>query len=448
MAAPLLFDTVQFQIGNVNERIEFDAVECTITICASDAYSAIPRVERVLHACGSSLKTIKVCRYYHRVGGEDCTPIVSLIEKYCPNIESLAFGRQYSSICTSARLVQRYGSQLRSIRYSQIVLEKLPNFDVCTGLLRFDCEFRHTDTLILVLQSIGSTLEELSFRFDDITDPDEVLRAIQTHCKRLSVIRLNDYWFFGTEILRTSLLCSYGPQLVKADVGGLSLASLREVARACLNIRTSFVFDIDWDETKWEFIRAIGLVIDDLSLETYPCAGEESSSAMAQCLNLRRLRVENENFIVSDEIMDSMFANSTFIALEELDIIGLLPSKLNFQLIAKSTLNLRKVTLHMMRSIDNGNTFESIVDSNPFLAEVIIRESSWFNCGRHADTAFEILQNLLRKFAKCRKLHIYLRIVHEDDVNENQLRNICRYLPCRGMNLMVRISKSLYEHTS
>ena len=446
-AASLLFHTIQFQIGNVRECTGFDVIASTITISACDACSALPHVEQVLNACGSSLKTIKICRSYHRIGGEDCTPLVSLVEKHCPNVESLAFGRQRSSICTWAGLVERYGAQLRSIRYSQIVVGRLPRFDACTGLLRLDCKFLRSDTLISMLQSVGRTLEELTVRFDDIPGPDGVLHAIQTYCRRLSVIRLNDYWYFCAEPQRTALLCSYGPQLVKADVGGLRPISLREVARKCPSLRTSFLFYYDWDETKWDHIKAIGPLIDDLRLENYPCAGGKSADAMARCINLRRLRVENENFVVSDEIMSNIFANSRYRTLEDLDIRGLLVSKLNLELVAKSTLNLRKVSFLMPCFIEDANIFKSIVDSNPYLTEVILRESSRFYCERHADDALEILRSLLLIFCKCHKLHILLRVVHEDNADENQLRQICRHSPCHRMNLMVRISNALYKQT-
>ncbi len=441
VAAPLLFDTVEFEIGNENERTECDVVESTITISASDAASAILRVEQALSACRFSVKAIKICRYYPRVRGEDCTPIVSLVEKYCPNVESLMFGRQYSNICTWGRLVETYGPQLLSIEYCQIMVENLPRFNACTGILRLHCEFRLTDTLFSVLRSVGKTLEELCITHEGCTKPDDLLHAIQTHCRRLSVVSLP----YSGKTLYTALLCSYGSQLIRADVEDLSLDNLRDVARVCTNLRTSFAFDLDWNETKWEYVNVIGPLVDDLHLEKYPCTGEESASAMARCVNLRRLCVESEDFIVSDEIMDNLFANSRFRALQDLEIIGLIPSKLNLQLIAKSTLNLRKLEFEKMRSIEDGDAFESVVRSNPLLAEVTIRECSWLQCERRAETALEILQSLLRVFSKCRKLRVYLNIADEDDMDENQLKHICRCMAYRKMNMMVRISNSVYE---
>ncbi len=452
VTVPVLFNTVEFEIGNVNERTKWDVVESTVTISARDADSAIPRVEQVLTACGPSLKTVKICRYYHRVRGEDCTPIVSLVEKYCPNVEALVFGRQYSNICTWARLVKRYRSQLRSIRYCQIMLEKLPPFNACTGLLRLCCVFRRSDTLISVLRTVGKTLKELCIGLGGTKESVDVVNAIQTHCRRLSELSLS---YRGIETAYTALLCSYGPQLVSAGVEGLSLACLRSVARVCTNLRTSFAYEFYWEEfnlawyeRKWEYVNVIGPLIDDLRLEKYPCTGEESASAMARCVNLRSLHVEHEYRNISDEIMKNMFADSRFKALEDLEIRDFLPSRFNLQLIATSTLNLRKLTFRMMRSIENGDIFESVVDSNPRLTEVTIRESRRFPCDRTADSAVVVLQCLLRIFSRCRKLHITLRVVDEDEVDEKQLRHICQYLSCRRMNLMVRISNSVYEQNT
>ncbi len=245
IAAPLLFDTVEFDIGNENERTEYDVFESTITISAYDADSAIPRVEHVLNACTFSAKTIKVSRYYHQVKGEDYTSIVSLVEKYCPNVESLVLGRQYSNSCIWARLVERYGPQLRSMRYCQITMENFTRFNACKGLLRLCCEFRYIDTLITVLKSVGKTLEELCIGFPRIKEPKDVMIGIQTHCRRLSALSLS---YLGVETTYTVLLCSYGPQLVRAEVEHLSLGQLCDVAKVCTNLRTSFVirFDFGW----------------------------------------------------------------------------------------------------------------------------------------------------------------------------------------------------------
>ncbi len=445
-AATLLFNALYFKIGDQNDNTNYDVFDSTIRISARSVDSAVPRVERILSVCGCSVKKITVCRFFQRVEGEDCSPIVAIIAKYCPNVESLVLAPQYATFCSWIALVEKYATQLNSIIYSQLAREETPRFTACTNLLRLHCGLQRTDTLISVLQCIGQTLEEIRLYFTDDSKYEEAMYAIQSYCRRLTVILMEVHIYRDRQKIYTSLLCSYGSQLVSADVQNLTSENLRKITEACSNLRTEFAVDLQSGEDKWECIEAVGPALDFLEIENYPCVGDESLYAMARCGNLRRLRVaDEENDFLSGLDMHCLFANAKFRVMEELTIEGLLPSKLNLQLIASSMSNLRELDFYITSPIESGEFFKPIVDANPHLNDVNMRECNIFDCQRSADAALEILAVLLQLFSKCTILDIYLRVKDGEQVDEKQLQHLCGYLPYRGLDLVVGISDSRFE---
>ncbi len=141
---------------------------------------------------------------------------------------------------TASAFLQEYATNLRSIDwYGKEGETGFPDFGKCVKVRRLQSRNLSTAALVSILKACGSTLEEIWTVLRPVVDSDEVVSAIEIHCKKLSVIDIMN----SEEVISvvgqerySSLICGYGTQVKRAMTHGLDPKHLVEVVKACTNL--------------------------------------------------------------------------------------------------------------------------------------------------------------------------------------------------------------------
>ncbi len=413
-------------------------------------------IERVLRACGESMKEIVLAV-------DDVHPLliengeyriiqqfVSLVIQYCPAVESLEFDLPFSGEDVIFVLFAKYCSQLCSIdgyMWKSGVTLYSADFSNCTQIRCLSLPA--TPQLIPLLEGTGSLLERLFLRFDSFEGYGEVLDAIEQNCKKLVHIGLDD----SRRVINSvgeeryaAFLCSYGTQLTSASLQGMVESEhLLEVYSKCSNLDVKYQSIEDYGIEGWELVRVFGPRIQHVKVDMFACTGVESCNAISSCISLSGLELFNfgRDRISEQDVIDttliSVLSSLSTPSLERLLLPGLRGTKENLAMIVAATSNLRSLKLELAQPVQNGAFFKTIADSNPYLREVRIVEDEIEDGIRDGDSAVELLRELVNTFSKCRSLIFGILNTGDQEVREETIRDICASLPCRGIDLYVRI---------
>ena len=388
---------------------------------------------------------------------------VKLVRRYCPNVENLSFTPQifepnrlpFEDIFPG--LIEQFSSQLRSIAWRVNLSHKdylcHPDISLCMNIQKLI--FPSSTELLSFLGRYGASLEILYVTYGDIKRDAEMLDVIENNCTKLSTVVLRDLSriieTIGEERY-TNFLSSFGSQLVRAKIEGLSAGKLARVAKACPNLS----IDIEYYKNEevldgWERISSLGPIIKHLSVAADVCRDEESEAAIARCSKLESLTIHRSDDYEEERIGNS--ADMNFLvslsstSLTSLHYFHFMPMKRNIDTLSLIFRNLRHLELRLVKSIEDGISFHSITQSNPRLSSVHIREWVDFSDrkkrGKHQ--SLEVLRMLVDAFSKCRSIHLVLLNDRNQDVTRDEIHNICGSLPCRGMHVEIMVGPIWYR---
>ncbi len=330
--------------------------------------------------------------------------------------------------------------------------EGFPELRKCVNTGHLISRNLNTATIVAFLRVCGSTLEQLEVSIRPFRDSAEVVQAIQHCCKQLRVIKIpfleHVLEIVGQESY-SSLLRSYGSQLRDATLDGLEPNHLVEVANACMNLEVTVSGATG--ACNWQHVHALGPRMVYLNAHDKLLHGNEYPRALEQCSNLRKLFLSgtegNDTPEVTDEMIGNVFVQSRFPKLEHLSIEDFVASERNLSLISLCTTNLKSASFVPFEWDSKVSGFMFIADSNRHLNEIEIQIYESGEAGENAETALESLRELVKMFRKCRKLTLGISCSDEREATKENLINICKILPCRGMNVLVGIENIHYGYS-
>ena len=137
----------------------------------------------------------------------------------------------------------------------------------------------NSTTLVSLLKACGEIVEELGMTVTPVGDSLEIMEAIRTYCKQLSVIHienLRDVFDMIGEESYSSLIRSYGSRLKYAYVYQLSLAHLAKTVNACTNLQLKVMAYWLFEESiDWQRAYHLGPRMDHLHLSPDLIHGDE-----------------------------------------------------------------------------------------------------------------------------------------------------------------------------
>ena len=424
--------------------------------------------ERIFELCGESVKVLSFCIEWRGLSARKSENqdvvhrFVTLVKRYCPNVENLKFVSlvfecsPYPFEDIAHELLEKFSSQLRSIEWNWGMFDesrlRLPDISMCTNIRTLD--FPGSPQLIPFLRTCGASLESLKLSFVDTNVCAEILDLIQRNCKKLSVVRVFD-WFTVIDAVGEEryarFLCSFGSQLIHAEIEGLSIEKLNQVVRACPNLSIPFL-PVHWDGVdEWERAGLLGPMVKHLIVTTAMCQDEKCEESIGKCTNLEALTImrgsaDEELNVDSSSYLISLLSksSSSFNYFRQNDFLA---TPHNINTLALLCKKLHRLTLCLAKPIENGIDFKSIARSNSQLNSVIIRERTGNHHKREKDVSLEVLRMLVRSFSKCRDILFKLVNDGEESITRDEIHNICGPLPCRGMNIEITFGSTCYRQT-
>ncbi len=220
----------------------------------------------------------------------------------------------------------------------------------------------------------------------------------------------------------------------------------------CLNLNVKSQNVFGFADEGWERVRIFGSRIQYLMVDLILCTSDESCNAISSCTSLSELTalgidgMGHEQYMF-DTAMMSLLSSLSTTSLKHLALSCFRPIEGNVAMIVRATSNLIYLHLELAEPVQNGDIFKTIVDSNPHLRMVSIKEKEDSDGERDGNSALELLQVLLDTFSKCDSLAFSILNTGKQDVPRDTIRDICGSLPCRGINLNVRIGSTFYKQT-
>ncbi len=375
---------------------------------------------------------------------------------YCRKVEEVRFwgyGAPLTRWRTASAFFREYAANLRVIDWrGEEDKNGFRDLRECVNAKRLQFRNLNNAALVPLLEACGATLEELDISITPVRNSMEVLNAIQNYCKQLSVLKIvnlrNVMDLFGQE--RYSwLLRSYGSQLRNAKTDGLGHEHLIKVVNACTNLGV-IVYWVSKRSADWRHLYDLGPRVARLFLNAGLLAGDEYPGALKHCSNLRELYLSGGYGYGIPELTDVMIANafspSRFPKLEHLSVGYFKANERNMALIASCTANLKSASFQPFESGSKVSAFQSIVDANRHLRQIIIDTCVLREADRSSESALESLSELVRIFCKCRTLRLTRSCSDEEEVEKEDLIDICKVLPCRGVDVYVQIGDVKYHY--
>ena len=421
--------------------------------------------ERIFELCGESVKVLSFCIDWRglparKFENDDVVQkFVKLVKMYCPNVENLKFASlkiecsPYPFVDMANELLEEFSSQLRSIKWNWDISDKdrrrLPDISMCTNIRTL--HFPASPQLILFLRTCGASLESLTVLFVVTNGCAEMLDLIQRNCRKLSEVQFF-CWFRVIEAVGEEryarFLCSFGSQLIHAPVTRLSVGKLAQVVRACPNLLTRLLSVYGKEVDEWERVGLLGPMVNCLSVAVRMCQDEKCEEAIGKCTNLKAFTILR---YYADEEEDSSYVisllSSSPSSVNYFKYNDFLATPHNINTLASSCKNLHCLALYLPKPIENGIDFKPIACSNPQLNSVLIRELTMNHHEREKDDSLEVLRMLVRSFSKCRTILFTLVNDGEQSITRDEVHDICGSLPCRGMNIEIRVGSTCYKQT-
>ncbi len=408
-------------------------------------------------ACGPYIRKIIVDNGWMGMGRANSKNLVeqfrSHVFEYCRNVEEVEFVSYKAPLTRwgiAASLFRDYAPSLRVIEWFGDEDESgFPDLEKCMITRRLKSCSLNTETIVSLLKACGLKLEHLEISIEPVGDSGQVLEAIRNYCDKLSVIdikNLHNVMDIVGQGNYSTLLCSYGSQLRKARVDGLSRNDLVAVVQACTNLEVSLYLgsraDVDWRNLADLGSRVVCIHLSYSSIYPHPYF-----RALEQCSNIRILHLSGfegigRPAVTMDEIIADVFSPSRYPQLEVLHVNYFIADEHNMTSIASCTGNLKSAFFGPLASDFEVSAFQLVANSNSNLKEIKVL----FHDSEGAGSALELLTELVEIFCKCRELSFDLSSWGEGQVKKEDLIRICRVLPCRDVEVYLQIREVRYKY--
>ncbi len=412
----------------------------------------------ILSACGPYVRKIDVrgVPRNQENPNEFAEQFTTHVFQYCRNVEEISFTRYEAPLTKwgiASAFLHEYGANLREIELEgESDEEGFTDFQKCVMLKRLKSDNLNTAALISLLNASASTLEELDIVITSIGDSVQVMEAIRNNCKQLSLLDIRNLQYVidivGQESY-SSLICSYGSRLKSANIFGLGQQNLVEVVKACTNLEIT-VFCVSDARVDCQSVCDLGLRVAILILDHNDLHRQDYPRALERCSNLRHLdlsgRYDGGSMGVTDEMIANVFSPFRFPKLEHLSVPNFYANERNMALIASCTANLKSASFVPFDYDSKASGFQFIARSNKHLKDILINLYDGPGVNRRTESALEWASELVKIFRKCRKLRFELSRSFEEEVKKEDLMRICKVLPCRDVDVCVRIDNVRYQY--
>lgn len=417
-------------------------------------------VLRTFRACGAMVRKIVFRNVKDEY--ESCVVMlrfVGIVAHHCTNVQHLVLNTfsSFSIIRDACNVLLRaFAKQLISISCnsfdntsSSSSSSSLLDFSICKRVKCFHYEGNYLNGLQSMWNAIGKTVEEVSILcVKEMDGYEQLLNVIRENCRCLTVLLLDSRNIVGMvgEIEYIALLVSYGEQLNRVNVDGLSTEGLSNVIGACPNARFSWFGH--GDNNTWKSVQVLGSQMDYLVLNSFLSRSidwELYSNVMVWCTNLRKLLISTDmNRDQLDNGVINMALKSIFRlpyhSLEEITLRGVIVTQQVARMMALSTSNLRVLVVDKDSFIESGSTFNIIVDSNLMLQKVKLKANFISHLESNLMTRPHVLDLILTKFFECRKLKVLnldFMNCNPCDLDMSELYRKCQALQYRGTTIKI-----------
>ncbi len=239
------------------------------------------------------------------------------------------------------------------------------------NIKKLSIPFLKVEQFISIVSSVGDTVEDLRIRsdFDEPTSPN-MLDIVRKHCPRLTraSCMVNGWSEIENWSERYSLFfCSYGDQLIEANLTRLNNEHVGEVIEKCSNLRIKYFsasYNCAYDCKR---LLAVGMRVESFYLSGTWESGEDWSRALSQCTNLRNLHVADGR----------MFSCSpSFVPLRALKLTNFDVELGTVLQVASKTSSLREFEVRTRGLLEDGTVFQPIVSANRDLRDILVFKPS------------------------------------------------------------------------
>ncbi len=373
----------------------------------------------------------------------------SLVLQHCANIKHLSFLQEerFRLNWIAEELVfHKFATQLKSLTLGSDFPTTMSGLGECSSLRELRYMKGCNEHLIQLLLCVGGTLEQLCIENQDPDyDCEKFLEVTRKTCNRLHTFSVNDYAQLIALVRKSrydSFLCSYGDQLIRANLSYLNPEALQKVIDACPRLDFGSCWSFLGLPESPKCVSVLGPRLQSLRLFTPVVPANEWATILAECTNLRELDLRFDM---------SLAQLPTLLHLERFDLHRMCVSAQFISHLASISSNLRSVNVLISSNIQTGYIFKPLVKSNKFLRDVRIREHVSQQQPRtrpHARCSLQLLRELVETFSKCHKLDIGLFQTQGEYITSSEVSNICSVLPCRGVEARIGIRPHVfYEQT-
>ena len=454
------FSLTELQLGRVSDASRL-CMENGVYVIGPELGTA----ERILHVCGKSVRVVAFSIDPKDLSSQETDnngviqKLVALVKGHCPNVEKLSFKPLVSEDNplpfedVFPGLLEQFSSQLRSLSWNVIRTHKdcvrLPDISMCTNIR--ELVFPSSSELMSFLHTSGAFLETLAVSYGDPNGYADILDLIKHNCTRLSKILLWGCFrimhIVGEERY-SNLLCSFGSQLKRALVEGLSVGKLAQVVRACPNLLVPSYLVKEGQADEWERVGYLGPMIKHLTIATGMRRDERCEEAIEKCSNLEALSILRK--YVQEERIEgnpdvSYLSSLSSSSLTHFYYYGYTATEQSICVLSSGLNNLSHLMLRLVKPIQRGINFNVITRSNPQLDSVTIFESIDDGEKREKDQSLSVLRMLVNAFSNCRSVNFTLVNNGEEIVSRDEMRDICASLPCRGVDLNITVGSVCYR---
>ena len=401
-------------------------------------------VMRVLGWCGRVFDSVVFGDYY----GDRSIDIEHVIGRFVrPGAELkilLSMHRNVELEHMAIEAMKAVGGSVHVVMPNRAMIQRFTQWQ---QLRRFSWRGNDASVLSKLWPCVGHTLEEVQL-FCPVYSENTwgaCLRLLQTHCRGLTSIRLQDPLEDSevTEDMYAEFLMSYGERLRHAAFysNALSAAFFQRVGTRCTKLRCL----VEEDRNRFERIAALHTMIDELELTLYEMNDTSAmAEAMACCQNLVSLRVMRHERIwspMNDDYIHALF-ESKLSWLERLHVYCILyPSSL--RLIAAGTSNLRVVGLQFLTLAPELDEFRELANANPLLEQVTIEEKSEDDLPNM--NVVRVVEGLLDAFQGCRMLKCLRMYFYSTKLPEgNALLDVCSKYRIRPFDIKISFRDTIF----
>ncbi len=419
----------------------------------SDAGMDTGLMRQVFSICGPSIESISFGSMEfddNTIDGENektriAHKFSALVLEHCANVKELSFHQQKRfkpNWIAEELLFYRFAPQLKSLTLGSYFPTRILDLGGCSSIRELRYMNGCSDHLIQLLLSIGGTLERLRIEnFNPNSYCEKLLEVTRRTCTRLHTFDVSDYMqlrSLARESPYAPFLCSYGDQLLRANLSVLDPEALQKVLDSCprLNLEERWVHSGVVQHPKC--VSVLGPRLHSLRLIYSELHANEWSKILAKCTNLHELVVHFDLGLPQ---------LSPLLRLERFEQQEVCVSALFISHLASMSSNLRSVEFLISPDIQTGYIFKPLVESNRFLRDVKIVEhvsEQQPRRGPHTRCSLQLVRELVETFAMCQKLDITLSQQEGERITSRDVGNICGLLPFRGVEVRIAINPHVF----